>query len=215
MPHIAIIHEREFIKSGEPTYKITRAKHTIRNPKGSEIIRFFKVNNVELIEKKIVRKLKENFTQMIDYGYKYYQGDINEMINICLYVIKTTFIKLNDMSTFYKNTYIEKIIVFNKEQISGVILFKNCVLWETFSGENELKKYTKKYSRKDIIRLCYSKSKPYQLDKNEFIVIDDGTPYIINFSTKEIILVKKNDIITYDLITYNSNIMTKFKKIEL
>jgi hypothetical protein len=80
---IYLIREREFIRLNEPTYKIGRTSHKTKHPnypKGSELIISFEVTNSRIVEKKLIAEFQKKFTQKVDYGDEYFNGNIGEMV---------------------------------------------------------------------------------------------------------------------------------------
>ena len=81
-----IIHEREFVRSGEQTFKIGKTgqnppwKRLSAYPKDSELILLIKVPNKDIFENKIISIFKKKYRQMLEYGNEYFEGDIDEMV---------------------------------------------------------------------------------------------------------------------------------------
>ena len=81
-----IIHEREFVRSGEQTFKIGKTgqnppwKRLSAYPKDSELILLIKVPNKDIFENKIISIFKKKYRQMLEYGNEYFRGDIDEMV---------------------------------------------------------------------------------------------------------------------------------------
>ena len=87
MPHIYLIQEREFIKGGEPVFKIgktdqTKCRRLNSYPKGSEIIMIIKVTDHHLAERELLESFKHQFTHRTDIGSEYFEGDWQEMSTI-------------------------------------------------------------------------------------------------------------------------------------
>ncbi len=82
-----IIQEREFIRSGNPVYKIGKTFQTMMErlagyPKGSEIIISYEVIDSLYVESLIIAKFREKFERQNDIGREYFKGDKNEMIDL-------------------------------------------------------------------------------------------------------------------------------------
>ena len=81
-----LIKEREFVRSGESTYKIGKTgqnppfKRFSGYPRGSEVILLLKVVDKDTFEKKVIKFFKRKYQQMRQYGTEYFQGDVVEMI---------------------------------------------------------------------------------------------------------------------------------------
>jgi len=86
---IYIIHEREFIKTGENIYKIGRSTNFKNRwgdyPKGSTL-KYFSICDDSVKHEKILLKMYDKvFKQRTDIGSEYFEGNVLEMV------------KLNDM----------------------------------------------------------------------------------------------------------------------
>ena len=81
-----ILKEREFVRSGEQTWKIGKTgqnppcKRFDGYPKGSEIMLLLKVPNKDIFERKVIEVFKNKYHRMVEYGNEYYRGDIDDMI---------------------------------------------------------------------------------------------------------------------------------------
>ena len=90
---IYLIHTREFYNNNKPIFKIGRS-HTLENrikyyPKGSKIICMINCINSVICEKELIKIFKEKFTQKLEYGIEYFEGDKNDMIiEILLFIHK-------------------------------------------------------------------------------------------------------------------------------
>ena len=82
--HVYIIHEREFVNSGQPIYKIGKTVNPKSRmgsyPKGSNIKILLDVNDCHESEKLLIAKFDETFVNRPDVGREYYQGEIKSMI---------------------------------------------------------------------------------------------------------------------------------------
>lgn len=86
--YIYLIREREFIRTNDNVYKVGRTKQQINNsirrfdeyPKGSEPIFLIKVSSSIKAEADVLKMMKHQFKQRIDYGKEYFEGDANSMI---------------------------------------------------------------------------------------------------------------------------------------
>lgn len=91
--YIYMLIEREFINSNQFVYKI--GKTTQRNyarfkdyPKGSEVLLYLKCNDCHSAERAIIQLFKSKYEPMTEYGYEYFRGSPNTMINdICALMI--------------------------------------------------------------------------------------------------------------------------------
>ena len=81
-----ILREREFLRSGEQTWKIGKTgqnppyKRFEGYPKGSEILLLLQVPNKDIFERKVIEVFKNKYQRMVEYGNEYYRGDIDDMI---------------------------------------------------------------------------------------------------------------------------------------
>lgn len=91
--HIYLLREREFIRLGEPTYKIGKTKQSIRRFKGyphdSHILLFMETNVVDEMEIHLIEIFRAQFTPREEYGAEYFTGDPLTMkqiiIDACLF----------------------------------------------------------------------------------------------------------------------------------
>jgi hypothetical protein len=92
--HLYIIQEREFVKSGEPVYKIGQTqkenptKRLNQYPNNSNVIDFFKVYDPIGAEAELMRRLialcaDNTLTQRRDIGREYFEGDLS-IIQTCM-----------------------------------------------------------------------------------------------------------------------------------
>lgn len=88
--YIYILHEREFLVSGEELYKIGRTEDIIRRfqefPKGSQLKFMIDVptDKVVNMETKILRIFRKKYTQREDIGTEYFAGNIKCMMQSIL-----------------------------------------------------------------------------------------------------------------------------------
>lgn len=107
--YIYIIHLREFIATGENTYKIGRTSKPRSRlngyPKGSRFVAYSEVSDMIEMEKKLITIFKNKFTHMKnEYGNEYFNGSIKEMKKIFFGLI------VNDIDNIDDNGYnIKKI----------------------------------------------------------------------------------------------------------
>jgi len=92
MEGLYLIHTREFISTNKEIYKIGRSsniENRVRNyPNGSKILLAIISRNSIQCEKDLIKKFKLTFTQKLLYGNEYFEGDVDEMINMmCDYII--------------------------------------------------------------------------------------------------------------------------------
>jgi hypothetical protein len=91
--YVYIIREREFVRLNENTYKVGRSKQVDiidrfdKYPKGTEIICFFSVSDCIDCEAEIIKQFTELFSLQKDYGTEYFQGNVNEMLNVVVKII--------------------------------------------------------------------------------------------------------------------------------
>ena len=90
---IYIIHEREFIRLKEDTYKIGRTQdyeeRLTQYPKSSKLIKVFKVDNMKKSETEIKRYLGniKDIKRKTEYGSEYFETNITNLISnmeVCL-----------------------------------------------------------------------------------------------------------------------------------
>ena len=83
--YIYLLQEREFIKTGEPVYKLGKTTTTIQQrlqgyPKGSRLILCIEVEDCHEREKKLLDKFKREFKLRKDIGNEYFEGDKQTMM---------------------------------------------------------------------------------------------------------------------------------------
>jgi hypothetical protein len=84
MPYIYLIKEREFIKTEENIFKLGKTKQTDNKrfysyPKGSILIFQVYSENINKVEKNLIKIFKKTFTHVIKYGNEYFEGDSIKM----------------------------------------------------------------------------------------------------------------------------------------
>lgn len=92
MGFIYLLKEREFIKTNENVFKIGKTKDYRKRfaayPNDSQIYFLFYCKDVHNTEKFILKELKTLFIQRTDIGREYFECDENELIPICLNLLK-------------------------------------------------------------------------------------------------------------------------------
>jgi hypothetical protein len=83
--YVYIVHEREFVRSDEQTFKIGKTKqHGLRRfngyPKDSELKLFVCCRDCDTLESAIIKLFDRKYKKRTDYGSEYYEGDIDAMI---------------------------------------------------------------------------------------------------------------------------------------
>ena len=78
---------REFVNSGENTYKIGRSSKSFPNrirsyPKNSKLYLCLRTSNNVIVESNLKKIFRDKFIKRSDYGSEYFQGDIGTMIKI-------------------------------------------------------------------------------------------------------------------------------------
>ena len=84
MGYIYLIQEREFLTQNLPIYKIGKSnqencRRLDSYPKGSKLILCIEVDNCDLIEKELIKKLENEFTRRKDIGNEYFEGNVDEI----------------------------------------------------------------------------------------------------------------------------------------
>jgi hypothetical protein len=87
MEFVYLLQEREFIKTSESIYKIGKTTQTIEKrmngyPKGSHLKTLRSVKDSDIIESILKYQFKINFIQRKDIGAEYFEGDIDEMLEL-------------------------------------------------------------------------------------------------------------------------------------
>jgi hypothetical protein len=84
-PHIYIIHEREFIRVQEQTYKIGETEKPHRRfsgyPKSSQLMYLCPVKDSRFVEQAVKKRFGDLFIQKQEYGIEYFNGAISIMMN--------------------------------------------------------------------------------------------------------------------------------------
>ena len=78
--YIYLLQEREFVKNGQPIYKIGKTKQPNQKrfsqyPKGSVLLFQRICHNCHQVEGELIRRFKEVFKQHTDIGSEYFEGD--------------------------------------------------------------------------------------------------------------------------------------------
>ncbi len=89
--YVYLLHEREFLNSGRPLYKIGRTSQSPNDrfddyPKGSCVVFYLRVSDSKATEKAIKAAFKIKFKQDRDIGQEYFEGDVNEMIQSLFFI---------------------------------------------------------------------------------------------------------------------------------
>jgi hypothetical protein len=84
---IYILKEREFVKSDKEIYKLGKTRSLTNRmgdyPKGSKIKLVYPCNNdIDNVEKELIKRFDEQFEHQCDIGREYYKGDLDSMIQI-------------------------------------------------------------------------------------------------------------------------------------
>lgn len=82
-----IMHEREFIKTSEPIYKIGKTTQTIEDrlkqyPNGTKLITWKNVENCHKTEQTIIKQFTEHFIHRTDIGNEYFEGTLERMLEV-------------------------------------------------------------------------------------------------------------------------------------
>jgi hypothetical protein len=93
MNYIYLLQEREFLKTNESIYKIGRTAQYYETrlsqyPKGSKTILVKKCNNCYSMETRLLKDFRAKFVNRTDIGKEYFEGDVEEMINIITTVLE-------------------------------------------------------------------------------------------------------------------------------
>lgn len=90
---IYLLREREFINNKRSLYKIGRSHHLDTRlkhyPKGSEIIILMACTNSITIETKLINDFRKRFTQCLEIGREYFEGNKDEMVQLIYTTIRT------------------------------------------------------------------------------------------------------------------------------
>lgn len=83
--YIYLVREREFLRLGEPTFKVGKTKNEPNSrlggyPKGSEVVLFEQVECCDIKEKQILERFREVFTPKPEYGAEYFNGNVEKML---------------------------------------------------------------------------------------------------------------------------------------
>ena len=87
--YIYILQEREFVKTGEPIYKVGKTRQVnlgrfSQYPNGSVLYFQLIVPDCDKLERIIIHNFKGKYIQRTDIGREYFQGDVFEMMD-CIY----------------------------------------------------------------------------------------------------------------------------------
>ena len=91
-----IVHTREAIRMNENVYKIGRCRNIAKRfrqyPKGSKLMYSSETSDHVLTEDILIKAFQTQFVQRKDYGNEYFEGDIDDFIQMFdngLYAFKT------------------------------------------------------------------------------------------------------------------------------
>lgn len=83
--HVYLIQEREFVCLGENVYKVCK---TVQTPErfrtysqGSVVHFMISCEDCSALEKEIILKFKQKYRHCKEYGTKYFEGNLNDMID--------------------------------------------------------------------------------------------------------------------------------------
>jgi len=88
--HLYLVQEREFIRSGEQTYKVGKSRNVgqrmVQYPKDSRIVCFMGVSDIDVAEREILQIFRVMFRHETQYGAEYFSGSCREMMQQLLIV---------------------------------------------------------------------------------------------------------------------------------
>lgn len=153
-----LIQEREFIKTGEPIYKIGKtsqgySKRVSQYPKNSVVVAITKVNDCNISEKNIIKCFNLKFKRRTDIGLEYYEGDIDVMLDefnkIVSNISKNSYNNTNNSNNNIINNNVKLIDVMNnsKNTDNAKYICKCCMFETNFGGNWHHYKKTKKHIR--------------------------------------------------------------------
>jgi hypothetical protein len=89
--HIYVIKEREFIKTGENIFKIGRSKNIVNRmpgyPKNSLIYTILYTDNINEVEKNMIKHFDNMFIKRTDIGNEYYECSEKEIMQECTMIL--------------------------------------------------------------------------------------------------------------------------------
>ena len=89
--HIYVIKEREFIKTGENIFKIGRSKNIVNRmpsyPKNSLIYTILYTDNINEVEKNMIKHFDNIFIKRTDIGNEYYECSEKEIMLACTMIL--------------------------------------------------------------------------------------------------------------------------------
>jgi hypothetical protein len=106
--YIYLLIEREFIKTNENIYKIGKTKQEFgkrfnQYPKGSNLFLHLYVKNIDIFEKNMIDLFGLEFKRRLDIGYEYFEGDLNNMIQLIFnYYFNDTISKISETNIIIK-----------------------------------------------------------------------------------------------------------------
>ncbi len=209
-----LLREREFLKSNEPIYKIGRTDQKFLTrmsgyPKGSEVIFNSLVANCFVLETNIKKIFKQLFIHRIDIGNEYFEGNVNEMLEIIRQQINLQIDNLKNKTI--ENAVLEdiKIEIKNNIEIKNLDIENDNIEYFTYTEEQDdiMSLYNKAYillksilDDKKNLKFITSGS---QLDAisyfNNITICDSDDPETI----KMIDMINKSKYILYNLMLNN------------
>lgn len=201
--YIYLLQEREFVNSNENIYKIGR---TIKEnftrfnqyPKGSKLLFQIICNDCIKIEKLILNKFKQQFSQCKNIGNEYFKGDYKNMIDIIYKTINNIDNDNdNDNVNDNKNNNVNENNNENENKYDSIkSIFPEYILDESFGGNKKFvllkhinNKFFLHYIHLNIFPESSYRDCPYvfQFDIEENILFNSDTTYLKKILSENII----------------------------
>jgi hypothetical protein len=195
LKYIYLLRECEAVKSDENIYRIGKTKnlHDLINsfPEKPEIILVLPADYCDHSEKEIRKVFKKNFKIRKDIGPEYFQGDVDKM---CYRIKNITHfsnnpctnsdsdsdsnndMKIHTVEQLYDKSSIEKILLFDKKKITGILKFKESIIWHQFSEEDLKELIDFNYNKSlmnDILEKCHHERYNYECVKSMNILLPE------------------------------------------
>ena len=91
--YIYIVQEREFVNLNQPIFRVgntqTGMARIRKYPNDSKVFFMCNVENAYNLALIVIQSFKKQFTQQNNIGYRYFEGDINEMMLLICNLIQT------------------------------------------------------------------------------------------------------------------------------
>lgn len=195
--YIYLLHEREFIKTNEPIYKIGKTKQENLKrfnsyPNGTLLILQILCNDCDKYEKLILNTFKEKFIQKKEIGNEYFMGNCLAMIDIIYNIIKIDNEYQNEKEEkeeitednfcckkCNKKYKTKKYLTTHEINCTGLSILACPKCKKIFSNASNKSKHIKNNKCKDTITIPITENN-YNSERTDYINFDDIIKLFLN-----------------------------------